>query len=209
MIKKILNNRSGFSLAEVLIVVAIAASIVVVVANLNGAVNLLNGLVGQQLQSASDISDELQTMTAEIRSAETSQNGAYPIDSASTSSFAFYSDINKNGNVEHVRYFYATGTIYRGVITPTGTPVTYPTSSEVVTSIIGNIVPPATSSPVFSYYDDTYTGSQSPMTYPLLIPSVRLVDISFKVQQNQTSTSQRSPLQYFSSLVNIRILKDD
>jgi len=100
-----MRTRKGFSLIEVLIVVAIAASLVVVASNFGGNVNGLNTLISQQLQSKSDTSAELQIVTSEIRSASPSQNGSYSIDYATTSSFAFYSDINKDGRTEHVRYF--------------------------------------------------------------------------------------------------------
>ena len=92
-----MKQEKGFSLVEVLIVVAIAASLVIIASNFSGNVSGLNTLISQQLQSKSDTSATLQIITSEIRSASASQNGAYPIDSASTSSFAFYSDINKDG----------------------------------------------------------------------------------------------------------------
>jgi prepilin-type N-terminal cleavage/methylation domain-containing protein len=205
-IKKILNDRRGFSLAEILIVAAIAASFVVVVSNLSGNVNLLNGLVSQQLQSKSDIAQTLQIMTSEIRSAGPSQSGAYPIDSATTSSFAFYSDINKDGSMEHVRYFLASSSIYKGVIEPTGTPATYPTSSEVILDIIDNIVAPTTSTPLFSYYDANYTGTQAALPSPIIISSVRLVGISFG---SDVQPKQSPGPEYFSSLVDIRNLRSN
>ena len=100
-----MQNREGFSIIEVIIVVAIAASVVMVVSNLSSNIDLLNGLVSQQLQSASDIAQTLQIVTTEIRSAGTSGNGAYPINAVSSSSFSFYTDIQKNGSIERVRYF--------------------------------------------------------------------------------------------------------
>ena len=86
--------------------------------------------MSQELQSKSDIKQTLQIVTTEIRSASASANGAYAIDSAGTSSFAFYTNLHENGIMEHVRYFFASSTIYKGVIQPTGTPASYPTSSE-------------------------------------------------------------------------------
>jgi hypothetical protein len=103
-----------------------------------------------------------------------------------------------------VHYFYATSTIYRGIISPTGTPPTYPSSTEIVTDFIHNVII-ASGTPLFSYYGSSYTGTQASLSYPLTISSIRLVGISFSVQLNQTSTN-RSPLQYFSSLINLRNL---
>lgn len=205
-IKKLLKDRRGFSLVEILIVVAIAGSFVLVVSNLSGSVNLLNNLVGQQLQSKSDVTQTLQIINSEIRSAGPSQNGAYPIDTAASTSFAFYSDINKDGMTEHVRYFLSSSSIERGVIAPTGTPATYPTSSEVITDIIDNVITPGTSTPLFQYYDASYTGTQSALAAPINIASIRLVAISFgaDIQVNQSPGPE-----YFSSLVNIRNLRSN
>lgn len=186
-------------------VVAIAASVVLVVSNFSNNIAGLNTLVSSELQVKSSISQSLQVMSEEIQSATISSNGAYPIDTALTSTFSFYSDIYKNGAAEHVRYFYATSTIYKGVIVPTGTPARYPTSSEVVTNLVDNVIIPS-SSPLFVYYNSSYTGTQQPLAYPIGIANIRLVGISFEAQNNQTSSAKRSPLQYFSSLVDIRNL---
>ncbi|HEX4104352.1 MAG TPA: type II secretion system protein [Candidatus Paceibacterota bacterium] len=199
------KKNSGFSLLEVLVVVAIAGAIVLIVGNFGNNISGLNTLVSSELQAKSGVTQEVQIMVEAIQSAKTSANGGYPIDAASTSSFAFYTDINKNGTADHVRYFYASSTIYQGIIAPTGTPATYSTSSEVLTSFIGNVIIPS-STPLFSYYDTSYTGTQSPLTSPIAASAVRLVRVSFEVQANQTSTLSRSPLQYFSSLVDIRNL---
>ena len=197
--------NKGFSLIEVIVVVAIAAAVVLVVSNFGNNISGLNTLVSSELQGKSDVNESLEIMTEEIQSAENSGSGAYPIDAASTSSFAFYSDVNKNGSADHVRYFYATSTIYKGVIAPTGTPSMYPTSAEIVTDVIDNVIIPS-STPLFSYYGSSYTGTQSPLTYPITTANIRLVGINFESQINQTSTAKRSPLQYYSSLVDIRNL---
>lgn len=197
--------NKGFSLIEILVVVAIAAVVVLVVGNFGNNITGLNTLITSELQAKSDANQSLQIMAEEIQSSAISANGAYPIDAVSTTSFAFYSDINKNGSAEHVRYFYATSTIYKGVIAPTGTPANYPTSTEVITDFIDNVII-TTSTPLFSYYGSSYTGTQSALTYPIAIASIRLIGISFEAQTNKTSTVKRSPLQYFSTLVDLRNL---
>jgi prepilin-type N-terminal cleavage/methylation domain-containing protein len=201
-----MKRQNGFSLVEVLIVVAIAASLVIVATNFSGNVSGLNTLISQQLQSKSDTSATLQIVTSEIRSASPSQNGAYPIDSASTSSFAFYSDINKDGKTEHLRYFLASSTIYKGVISPTGTPATYPTSSEIVTDIIDQVIVP-TSTPLFRYFNANYTGTQAALSVPVNISNIRLIGLSFFTAAANSQQSQAP--QYFSELIDIRNLRSN
>lgn len=201
-----MKMKQGFSLIEVLIVVAIAASLVVVASNFSGNVSGLNSLISQQLQSKSDTNATIQIITSEIQSAEFSQTGAYPIDYATTSSFAFYSDINKDGKSEHVRYFLVSSTIYKGVIEPTGTPATYPTSTEIVTDAVDNVTV-GTSTPLFTYYDENYTGTQAAMSVPVIVANIRLVSMSFFSAAGSAQQSQ--PPQYFSALIDIRNLKSN
>ena len=200
------DRRAGFSLLEILIVIAIAAGVVLVVGNFSNNIGSLNGLVGQELQSKSDVSQVLQTATNEIRSMTTSAAGAYPIDVAGTTTFAFYDDFNQNGTPDHIRYFYASSSLWKGVIAPTGTPATYPTSTEVVTDMVDNVIGISTSSPLFTYYDSSATGTRAPLAQPVNISVIRLVGISFTVNSNASHTS--AP-QGFSQLVDIRNLKSN
>jgi len=200
-----MNDRRGFSLIEIIIVVAIATSIVVVVSNFSGNISLLNNLVSQQLQSKSNIDQTLQIITSDIRSAGPSANGAYAINSATTSSLIFYADNNKSGTIKRMRYFLASSSIYRGVIEPTGTPATYSTSSETITDMIDNVIVP-TSTLFFRYYDDSYTGTQAAMTSTADVSGIRLVKISFF---SDIKPKQSPGAQYFSQFIDIRNLRSN
>ncbi len=204
--KIISKGRRGFTLIEILIVMMIATSIVLVVSNLSGNISLLNGLVNQELQSKSDVSQTIQIITEEIQSASPSANGSYPVDTAGTSSFAFYDDINHNGTIDYVDYFIASSTIYKGVIEPTGTPASYPTSTETIADIIDNVTVPS-STPLFSYYDSSYTGTQPPIAQPVIVSDVRLVQMSFDVNPN--TAGQSALPQYFSTLIDIRNVRSN
>lgn len=200
-----MKNRGGFSLIEVLIVVVIAAAVVVVVSNFGTNISGINGLITTELKSKSDITQTLEIMTNEIRGAEPSAAGAYPINAAASSSFTFYTSVHQDGVIDQVTYYLASSTIWRVLIAPTGTPATYPTSSQVVNDFIDNVSPISSSTPLFSYYGASYTGTGSSLSSPVAVASVRLVGITFSSQVN-TNPSQPSSPQYFSELVDIRNL---
>lgn len=201
-----MKHRAGFSLVEILIVIAIATIVVFAVANMSGNVNILNSLVSQQLQSTSNVNQALQLLSTDIRSAEPSMAGAYPIDAAGTSSFAFYTDTDGDGIAERVRYFFASSSIWRGVTQPTGTPPVYQTStSEIVTSMIQNVII-ATGTPLFSYYNASYTGTQLAMTSTIDVSPIRLAGVSFLVD---TRPGQAPLPEHFSVLVDIRDLRSN
>ena len=207
MIKQLLTDRRGFSLVEILIVLVISTSVVLVVSNLAGNVSLLNGLVNTELQSKSDVTQTIQIMTTEIQSASPSANGSFPIDIANTSTFAFYDDVNHDGRIDRIRYFLSSSSIFKGDIQPTGTPATYPSATEIVSDIIDGIMV-SSSTPLFTYYDSNYTGSQAPMAQPVVLANIRLVGINFMVSTTQPGQAVTTP-QPFSSLINIRNLRSN
>lgn len=199
-----LRERRGISIVETLIVIAVAASVVLVITSFGGNLEVLKRIVNDTLQSRSDVEQVLQIMTTEIRSASPSSQGSYAIDSASTSSFVFYSDIDKDGLFERVRYFLASSTIEKGTIKPTGTSsLLYATSSEVVAAVVDNLIFPTSSPPLFLYYDSSYTGSQAALASTTDVTPIRIVQISFYVNI-ATSTIQPD---FFTATVHIRNLK--
>lgn len=199
------DTRGGFSLVEVLIASVIAVGFIFLIVAFQGNLNSLQNFTSQKLQSRQDIDQTMQIMTTAIRSAGPSSIGSYPIESASTSSFVFYSDINKDGLFDRVRYFLGTSTLQEGVTKPTGNPLVYVTSTEIVTTEINDLVM-TTSTPLFSYYDANYTGAQPAMSYPLNISQIRLIKFSFYADVNASSSP--TP-EFFSQLVDIRNLRSN
>lgn len=198
-------NRRGISIIEVIFGVAIAASILFVISSLSGNLGTFQNFLNQKLQSRQDIDQAFQIMTTEIRSVGPSSAGAYPIDTANTSTFIFYSDIDKDGLFERIRYFSGTSTIQKGVLKPTGNPLVYASSTEIVTIAVTNVVR-STSTVLFTYYDSNYTGSEPPLTYPLSVSAIRVVKFSTLADVNASSTPKP---EYFSGTVLMRNLRSN
>lgn len=204
-LETLIRSRRGFSLFEVILTMAIATSIIFVVTAFRSNLDQLQNFTSQKLQSRQDVDQTIQIMTTEIRSAGPSSAGAYPIESAASSSFVFYSDIDKDGVFERVRYSLGTSTIMKGVVRASGNPPTYVTSTEIVTTLVNNVITNS-STTLFSYYDSNYTGSQAPMTLPITISQVRLVQFSFSANVNASTTPVP---EFFSQLVDIRNLRSN
>src|SRR3989344_2719924 len=171
------QQKGGFSVLEIIFALAIFASISLVVINLKSSVGIIDNLVNQRLQSQQDMNQAFQIFSNAVRSAGPSSIGAYPIEAASTSSFSFYSDVDKDGLFERVRYFLVTSTVQQGIIKPAGNPLVYTTSTETTITLIANVTQ-STSTAIFSYYDSTYTGSEAALTLPIDASKVRAVKIS-------------------------------
>lgn len=198
-------SRDGFSLFEVVIVMSIFAIVLFAVTSFRGNLNMLENLVNQKLQSRQDLDQEFQIMITELRSAGPSSLGAYPIEAASTSSITFFSDIDKDGIFERVRYYLSSTTVEKGVVEPTGNPLVYSTSTEATTTIVSNVII-STSTPLFQYYDTNYTGSQAALASPIDATQVRIVKVSLSVDVNP----KLAPVPiFFSNTVNIRNLRSN
>ena len=128
-----MNKRSGISLFEIIISVGLTAIIVMVLSRFSGTVSSIGTVINQRLQVQQDLEQALQGMVTEIRSAGPSAFGGYTLESASTSSIVFYSDVERDGAMERVRYYFGTSTLQKGVTEPTSsTPPLYVTSTEAI-----------------------------------------------------------------------------
>ncbi len=197
--------KRGITLLEVLISVAILSMMILTASTFQRDVFSLNTNLQSSLNAQLDARHLVKVMVAELRKTIQSSAGAYPIELASSTAVTFYSDVNNNGSIDRVRYFQSGSTIKKGVVTPTGNPLTYNSNNEVVTTLINSVVS-SSSLPIFQYYSSSYTGTTSPLTFPITISSVRLVKITVIID----SDPNRSPVPIIvTSSVNLRNLKDN
>jgi Tfp pilus assembly major pilin PilA len=204
---KILKPKftTGFTIVELLIVLGITVLLSAVVGAFARDVFFIKNYVSESYSTEQDSSKIIRPMITELRSARASQTGAYTIEQAGTSSLIFFTDTNFDGVTERVRYYLSNKTIMKGVIFATGTPATYPTAQEKFSTLI-SAVSNSTSTPIFEYYDDNYTGTSSPLTQPVNIPDIRLIKINIKTDIDVN----RAPYQQnITTQVSIRNLKDN
>lgn len=201
--KKIKNN-AGFSLVEIVVTVAIAGGIFLVVLQFGQDIFSINSTAGANLNAQTDGRRVLKTMVKELRSTSPSSLGAYPIASVSTSSITFFSNIDSDSYKEQVRYFLQGTNFKKGVIKPSGSPLIYNPANEVVTTMIRDIKP--TTTPIFDYYDQNYSGTTTPLTFPINIPAVRHIRITVPIEKD---INKLPGLIIVVSQVTLRNLKDN
>ena len=142
-----------------------------------------------------------QLMVNEIREGIRSEAGDYILDTTDPQEFIFYGDIDKDSNVEKIRYFLDNSVLKRGVTKPSGSPVEYVALDEVITEVayyVNN-----QSEPIFTYYDRNNTLISDP---PSGKTRVKLINISLKI--NVTPTV--APNDYYVEMdAQLRNLKDN
>lgn len=201
MINK-LKTEDGFSLVEVLFGVSIFILIIGVLTLFSRNIWVYNSSVSLGLVNADAGRQVLKTMVSEIRTASDANTGAYAIGAAGNATFTFYSDIDDDGLKEKVRYFRAGTTLQKGATKPTGSPLTYSSLNEKISTLAYNVI----NTSIFEYYDKNYDGTTAPLSSPVNIPAIRLIKIIITIEQDPN----RPPApKTFSTEVSIRNLKDN
>lgn len=164
----------------------------------------LQSVLTQDLSIQGEARKVFAAASAQIRSAAPSSTGAYPLAQATAASLTLYSNIDGDAPIERVRYFLDGSTLKKGILKPTGSPLSYDPADEVVTDVLHDITNGAT--PVFAYYDATYDGATDPLTEPVNIPSVRLIKIMVLIDHDP---SRPPDSRTFTTQVMMRNMKDN
>ena len=171
---------SGFTLIELIVAVAIFSILILGVMALMSNAFTVNRQQGALLADQDQVRKVSFQIMSEVRNATASNVGAYAIDTAGDQQLIFYANIDGGLGVERVRYFIQNGKLNKGIVRPTGSPLTYNVATEVVTVVQNNLA--AGTSPIFYYYDDTYNGvTGTPLVQPVNVTAVRFVSISLPI----------------------------
>ena len=195
------NFKNGFTLIEIVVVLGIFMLLLVGLGYLMLGAFRTQYITFSQLQGQKEARITLENFVKEARRADTSSIGSYLIETAAAGAFTFYSDIDADTYREKVRYFLDGKNFKKGVIKPTGTPLTYNSANEVITTVAQNVI----SNQIFSFYDENYDGTTSALLFPVNVIDIRLVKIILTIEQDAYVSPE--PL-VVTSQVEIRNLKE-
>lgn len=200
------HHSAGFSLAEMVITVAIVGVIAVVISKFQSDVFSFNRVFYNSFSAADQAQKLLRPMTAEVRSASQSSNGAYPIEAFAANDFTFFSDINNDGLKDWVRYYISGTTAYKETIVPSGNPLTYNTANKKTTTFMTGVQNISNGIATFKYYSSAYTGGATGEVVPGTgnIQDIRLVKITFRIDADPNKPPAASDV---TTQVSIRNLK--
>ncbi|OGM09483.1 hypothetical protein A2159_00960 [Candidatus Woesebacteria bacterium RBG_13_34_9] len=197
------RKSEGFTLIEVLVSSAI---LVILAAGFIG----LQYITSQHQVSAwknylnvEAANNSLSLIARELRDARQSETGAYPLQTTNDQEIIFYSDYDYDGQAERIRYTLTGNQLSKGVIEPSGTPVSYPTINEKVklaTDIVRN-----GAIPVFSYYNSDWPSDteNNPLAPASRISDTREIKIYLKTNYKNNDSDNDYILETF---VRLRML---
>lgn len=172
-------SKRGFTLIEVIVAVFLFSLIML------GLFAFIAYIFNDSKQQGSLLSDANQARLVaaqvinQLRNAQTGDNGAYTLDTTASQQLVFYSDVDSSGGTQRVRYFLQNGKLIEGITDYNGS--SYNTSTERTIAVQNDVA--NSSTPLFYYYDGTYTGSatQTPLVQPVNPASVKLVQLNLEI----------------------------
>lgn len=180
--RKIYSDKRGLSLIETMVAVGI---FVLIMSGMIGMISFgfrSRDVTWEQMLTQSEGRRVVQDFVNELRSANQSSIGAYPIEKAEANQLVFFSNIDSDSYRERIRYFLSGTDFKKGVTKPSGNPLKYNTSTESIIVIAHDVV--NSSTPVFKYFTQSFSGSQSAMSSPVTTTLVRVVEVTLTMEEN-------------------------
>ena len=196
----------GFTLIEILVAMVLMVMLAGALLTLQYILSQNQIVVWRNYISINEASNSLSTLVREARAARNGENGAFAIETADDSELSFYSDYDFDGQAEKVRYFLSGSNFSKGVIEPSGFPVSYPEAQEKVKVLSENVR--NGNIPLFYYYNSDWPSDTSgnPLSTPASPSDVKLIKIFIRLN---TSPGKPDKDYLLESNSQIRMLKEN
>lgn len=193
------RQSSGYTLLEMLVVIALTSIILMALMRFLGTSLLVYRSTFLQTLANETARVQLKRMSHILRSARSSDTGAFALVEASPQRIIFYANVDDDNSTERIRYELIGVDLVRGVTEPTGTPVEYDTDGEAVTTLARSIR--NDTAPVFSYYTSEYPADTTPS---VVIADTTYIEFSLIIDADP---NQDPPPITVQSQVQLRNLK--
>ena len=190
-----LKNQKGVTIMEMIVVLGIVGLII------EGVYLFINEgyknwrYSRDQATAQDNVRIASDRIIQEIREIQRAESGANFIESATSSSLIFYSNVDADSDIERVKYYISGTDFYKGVIDPVENEgqITYPAGNEIVNKRASYI----RNTNIFTYYD--FEGSVTTE-----INDIRQVHIKFVVDYDTSKIPSAITLETDATLRNIR-----
>lgn len=198
-------SQKGFTLIEILIVAGITVILAGGLLSLQYILGTTQVSVLRNYTSVEEANSNISTMVRELRNLQVANNGAYPLERALDQEMIFYSDYDFDGDTERVRYYLSGTNLSKGVIEPTGFPVTYPAANEKVKIVASNVR--NATQPIFFYYNGNWPQdtTNNPLGTPTRLSETKLMRVHLII--NPTTDTRQDFL--LDSYAQLRALKQN
>jgi prepilin-type N-terminal cleavage/methylation domain-containing protein len=150
------NSNQGFTLIETIMVVALNTMLMLVISNTITQLYKNHGYTFEQSNEIEVARRGLGTWVRDAREMTTGANGAFALVKAGTSTIGFYSDVDKDNNIEYIEYVLGTSTTLRKLTYDPTASSTYSTTTPSKIEIMSEYVQNGKQNVViFRYYNSS------------------------------------------------------
>jgi type II secretory pathway pseudopilin PulG len=192
---------SGMTLVEMLTAMAMATFVIIAVGGFTMSFYRTHAYEIEQALAINSARKGIERMVRDIREATYSDEGGFPVQSIGPYEMIFYSDIDRDDEIERVRFSLEDGILTRGQAESVGDPPTYPVSDDTESIISDHIRNAVQGNDVFTYYD--VFGNV--ITDYSAVTDVAFVTVELTVNINPNRLPYDFNLQSSASLRNMRI----
>lgn len=149
------NSCSGFTIAEMIVVIGLFSILSLVIANSIHSLYLYNAYTFAQAYQVQNARKGVQVMVRDLREMTFADDGTFPLARMEDNLVGFYSDIDRDSSVEYIEYeLVSSTTLNKRVYNASGSPLTYdlstPAESYVLSEYVQNILQGTST---FAYFD--------------------------------------------------------
>lgn len=194
-----IRNRRGMTLVETIVVLSIFAVLSLAISQAINSFYTYNSYTIAQSHQVDHARRGVEFLVRDLREMTYSDNGAFPLISHSTSSIAFYSDIDRDDSVEKVEYELVDQTLYKYTYNASGTPAVYPidpSQTETISEYVHNDLEDIQ---LFTYYD-----REGNILSIGELSDVRHIDVSLVVNVDPVREPGKYHLRSSASLRNLK-----
>jgi len=196
-----LHSKRGFTLIETVVFISVFTLVMIILVSSIIFFYRANAYSVEQSFAVNSARKGIELLVRDIREVTYSDEGAYPLIDGADNNISFYSDIDRDNNVERVRYFLEDGSLKKGVTKSSGNPLSYDLGTEIVSIISPDIRNDEQSVSIFRYYNDT--GGEI-FNVGVNITDISFVTVNLIVNINPNRLPNEFTLQSSATLRNVK-----
>ncbi|MFC1801942.1 type II secretion system protein J [Patescibacteria group bacterium] len=192
--------KKGLTLFEVIIAISVFVLVNVILTSSILYFYRSNAHSIEQAFAVSSARKGVEAMVRDIREASYSDEGSYPVISMNGNTFYFYSDVDRDNNIERIRFFLDGLFFKKGNTKSAGDPLTYEGQEEVISIISDNVRNTEQGIDIFEYYNsngDEITEFEN-------ILDVAFVKVNLIVNVNPSRTPNEFTLRSSATMRNLK-----
>ncbi|MCR4330579.1 MAG: type II secretion system GspH family protein [Patescibacteria group bacterium] len=195
------HTEKGLTFIEAIVVIAVFSIVMIALTSSIRYFYRANAYNIEQSLSVNNARKGIEYMVRDIREATYSDEGSYPIIDVDSTSIYFYSDVDRDNNVERIRYFLEGILLKKGVTESSGDPLTYHDMDEVVSIVSEYVQNENQGVPIFRYYDNT--GGEI-LNYGANITSIAFITVNLIVNINPARLPNEFTLRSSATMRNLK-----